>query len=158
MLAILTTESENPDECEPSPVKRHCGEDKLMKLLDDVINPTPQNQQDSVPAREKARTELARWCIGQDSTEKNPLVWWKENSSKYPTLNKLALKYLCIPATSVPSEREFSIAGHVANEKIASLLHETVNTMVFLADNLNIHRLHSNDSILLSSQYRRKML
>ena len=72
MLAILTTDSENPDECEPPPVKRHCGEDKLMKLSGDVINPTPQNQQDSVPACEKARTELA-WYIGEDSTEKNPL-------------------------------------------------------------------------------------
>ena len=135
MLAILTTDPANPDECEPPPVKRHRGEDKLMKLLDDVINPTPQNQQDSVPACEKARTELARY-IGEDSTEKNPLEWWKENSSKYPTLNKLALKYLCIPATSVPSERAFSIAGHVVNEKRASLLPETVNMMVFLADNL----------------------
>ena len=43
----------------------------------------------------------------------------------------------CIPATSVPSERAFSIAGHIVNEKRACLLPETVNMMVFLGEILS---------------------
>jgi len=41
----------------------------------------------------------------------NPLEWWYANKKKYPILSKLAYKYLCITATSVPSERMFSTTG-----------------------------------------------
>ena len=134
MVAIMIAEDgRRPKESEP-PVKRYRGEHKLMELLEDVVNPTLQDQS-TIPATERAKTELSRY-VGEDSTGKNPLQWWSEHSSRYPTLNQLALKYLCIPATSVPSERAFSIAGHIVNEKRACLLPETVNMMVFLAENL----------------------
>ena len=68
-MTIMTTESENSDECEPPPVKRHRGEDKLMNILDDVINAAPHNKQDSSV---KAKAELARY-IGDDCTNTNPL-------------------------------------------------------------------------------------
>jgi len=34
----------------------------------------------------------------------NPLAWWKSNGARYPRLAVLALRYLGIPTTSVPSE------------------------------------------------------
>jgi len=39
----------------------------------------------------------------------HPLKWWKENSHRLPLLSKLAKK---CPATSVPSERAFGLAGY----------------------------------------------
>jgi len=47
--------------------------------------------------------------------DQKPLLWWKQYSSQLPVLSKLAHKYLCIPATSVSSERALSVAGHVIN-------------------------------------------
>ena len=56
-----------------------------------------------------------------------PLQWWKLNAACYPCVSVLARKYLSISATSVPSERAFSLTGHLVNEKRAALLPGTVN-------------------------------
>ena len=45
-------------------------------------------------------------------------------------------KYLAIPATSVPAEHAFGIAGHIVNQTRSYLLAENVNKLVFLAENL----------------------
>jgi hypothetical protein len=41
----------------------------------------------------------------------NPLEWWLQSANRYPTLARLARRFLCIPATSARSERVFSQAG-----------------------------------------------
>ena len=68
--------------------------------------------------------------------KENPLKWWLSNEKYLPHLSLVARKYLCIPATSVPSERAFSTAGCVVNKKRSCLLPENVNKLVFLAENL----------------------
>ena len=72
----------------------------------------------------------------------NPLAWWKSNGARYQKLAALALKYLGIPATSVPSERIFSKAGEIVNRRRASLKPWTVDMLVFLSKNLKV--LHEN--------------
>ena len=48
----------------------------------------------------------------------------------------MAKKYLGIVATSVPSERLFSMAGNVVTAKRCALEPENVEKLVFLHDNL----------------------
>ena len=43
--------------------------------------------------------------------------------------------YLCIPATSAPSERIFSTANQIVTKKRSNLLPEHVNMFIFLHDN-----------------------
>ena len=62
----------------------------------------------------------------------NPLMWWKRKSSPYPNLSILAKRYLCIPSTSVPSERVFSTAGDIVTARRSQLDPEHVDTLVFL--------------------------
>lgn len=62
----------------------------------------------------------------------NPLLWWKSRELLYPTLSVLAKKYLCIVATSVPSERIFSKAGQIITERRNRLKSKYVNKLVFL--------------------------
>lgn len=73
--------------------------------------------------------------ISKDSC---PLEWWKRNAYRYPELCKFARSYLCIPATSTPSERVFSTAGNIVSAKRSCLLPENVNKLVFLAQNKNV--------------------
>ena len=60
------------------------------------------------------------------SLRDKPLQWWKLNKHIMPNLAKLAQKYLGIVATSVPSERLFSVAGNTVGTKRAALLPENL--------------------------------
>ena len=50
-----------------------------------------------------------------------PLEWWGKNEERFPFLSQVALRVLCTPAMSVPSERVFSSAGLIVN-KLQSML------------------------------------
>ena len=65
----------------------------------------------------------------------NPLDWWRNKCEKYPYLSLLARKYLCIPATSVPSERVFSTAGDIVTAQRSQLKSEHVDMLIFLKKN-----------------------
>ena len=67
---------------------------------------------------------------------KNPLEWWKENETRFPNLSKIAKKYLCVPGSSVPSERLFSKAGQLVSERRNRLKSENIDKMLFLNHNL----------------------
>ena len=113
----------------PTPKKKK--QSKFMSLLEDVWEPEVRANPE-----ERAKKEVQKYiCIDSDPDQK-PLLWWKQYSSQFPVLSKLAHKYLCVPATSVSSERAFSTAGHVINAKRSCLLPEHVNMLVFLAQNL----------------------
>ena len=55
----------------------------------------------------------------------------------FPHLALLAKKYLCIPSSSVPCERIFSVTGHLVSRRRAALSAENVNMLVFLNQNIN---------------------
>lgn len=62
------------------------------------------------------------------------LEWWKHYSQGI-RLQELAKKYLSIPETSTPSERAFSSAGVIYNERRASLDCGTVEKLIFIREN-----------------------
>jgi hypothetical protein len=68
----------------------------------------------------------------ESNNANNPLLWWKTHASQFPQLAKLARRVLCVPATSAPSERIFSIAGLIARQKRNRLAPETVALLVHL--------------------------
>lgn len=69
-------------------------------------------------------------------SEANPLDWWRKHHVHFPTLSKVAKKYLCIPATISPSERVFSSGGNIVACLRSCLKPEKVNMLVFLSKNL----------------------
>ena len=65
----------------------------------------------------------------------NPLEWWKVNAYAYPILASLAKAYLCIPATSVPSERVFSMEADIVCAQRSPITPEHIDMLVFLKKN-----------------------
>lgn len=67
--------------------------------------------------------------------DSDPTEWWKVNEGRFPRLASLARQYLCIPGTSVPSERVFSVAGLTVNRLRTRLTPEHVDMLIFLNKN-----------------------
>ncbi|XP_007888700.1 E3 SUMO-protein ligase ZBED1 [Callorhinchus milii] len=70
------------------------------------------------------------------SLESCPLQWWKATQSCLPLLAKLAKKYLCISATSVPSESAFSSTSYALTDYQNSVKPKHMDQLVFLSENL----------------------
>jgi hypothetical protein len=71
------------------------------------------------------------------SSKLNVLEWWKTQSSVLPLLSAIARKYLCIPASSAPSERLFSSSGNVVTKLRSSLDPKNVDMIVYLHENMS---------------------
>ena len=101
---------------------------KLFQI--DISN----NSQDTLS--EKVTRELNRYMAEpQEGPDTDPLEWWKFRQSSYPLLTKTFKHYFNIPATSVPSERAFSLCSNVITKKRTRLLPQNVNIITFLHDN-----------------------
>jgi hypothetical protein len=83
---------------------------------------------------EKSLAEEYEMFLREPAVKGNadPLEWWKRNAGCYKKLAPVAKFFLCIPGTSVPSERVFSDTGNIVTKKRASLDSDTVNQLVFL--------------------------
>lgn len=132
-LAVLGTKGEE-DVSSQSPAKRSKG---LGAILTGFASESfcPETLLSPLDRVEKEiATYLEHQCIDADA---DPLAWWKAEHARLPTLAEAARKYLCICATSVPSERVISRGGYIANDYQSHLLPEEINRMVFLARNLS---------------------
>ena len=86
------------------------------------------------------RKEVSRYkelqFTRKEKEELNILKWWKDNKNTYPSLFKAAKSMLHIPATSVPAERIFLLAGHIVRLRRSRLFPINVNQFIFLSKNL----------------------
>ena len=62
----------------------------------------------------------------------DPLVFWKNNSYKYPYLSILARRYLAIPATSTSIKSIFLISSNIITKPRNRLSPETVRILLLL--------------------------
>ncbi|KAK0133125.1 Zinc finger BED domain-containing protein 1 [Merluccius polli] len=84
-------------------------------------------------ASNSAETEVKNF-LGDNPAplDVNHVNWWKANTERFPRVAKLARQYLCIPGTSVPSERVFSAAGLRVNRLRTQLTPDHVDMLIFL--------------------------
>jgi len=68
--------------------------------------------------------------------QQDPLKWWSDRKLLYPRLYEMVKRRLCVPATSVPSERVFSKAGMVLNNKRTRLTTDKVEKIIFIQSNM----------------------
>lgn len=65
----------------------------------------------------------------------SPVTWWWDMKDTLPMLSELASRYLCVQASSTPSERTFSTAGDIISQERACLSPEKADMLIFLKKN-----------------------
>ena len=114
-VSDFVKENEQP-EAEP-PAKKQ----RISKCYKEV--PTPQTSEiDRYAAHAFALHDL----------EQDILDFWRSYEREFPNLAKLAKRTLAIMPTSAPSERVFSLAGHVASSRRTSLKSGSVDDILLL--------------------------
>lgn len=92
-----------------------------------------QKQSDTRLTHNNSRGELNQYLHRNViKLNEDPLVEWENTKVIYPKLYKLAMKYLLIPATSVPSERLFSKAGETVSKTRNRLTGKNLSKLLFL--------------------------
>ena len=78
-----------------------------MSILEDVIKSPGDNgftsSSNPVETMTKIKEEMTNYLCLELHSE-NPLQWWHDHKRHFPCLSLMEKKYLCIPATSIPSE------------------------------------------------------
>ena len=59
-------------------------------------------------------------------------LYWCQHEPVLPQLSKFVKRFCCIPATSVPSEAAFSVAGHIQRKSRASLSSTALRYLMIL--------------------------
>jgi hypothetical protein len=86
-------------------------------------------------ATERAKKELGFYCQLSASEDTDILRWWKLHQSELPLLANLARKIFTVNASSVASERLFSLAGSIVTKKRNNLKPRMVDMLAFIAFN-----------------------
>ena len=67
----------------------------------------------------------------------NSFSWWNDNQCRFTCLPKLAKRYLSAPPTSASSERLFSRANDIYDDKRNRLAPEKAETLLFIKNNFS---------------------
>lgn len=138
----------------------------LAKMLTDIRNEetiADRNLNDQIPKYTTKKAKLAESLFNEfmdnsDSSEDgnsvgeeidrylnekirglpiNVLEYWNQSSS-YPTLKTLARRILCVPASSAPIERIFSLAERIFCDRRTHINSKHLDELIFMHKNQNI--------------------
>ena len=70
--------------------------------------------------------------------KEDPYHWWSKNQKRFPHLAKIAQKYLSAPPSSVASERLFSGAGDVYDDKRNKLAPQKAEMLLLIKNNFKM--------------------
>ena len=131
----------------------------------------PNDQVNTATANMLCENEMYQLLLGNDfkmkmqNIEKKyncPLSWWKLSDHRFKNLERLAVKYLAIPAMSSPSERIWSRAARVLTVKRNRMSEEVTSAMMYCRENRELlhkyyaeiarERMHCDDHHLIEKQ------
>jgi len=88
----------------------------------------------------RAVSEWDHWMVTSPALamKDDAFAWWKSHEQDFPTIAQIARMYLCIPASSVPSERVFSAAGNILSAKRCNMSPQLLRDSVLCYENRHL--------------------
>ena len=133
---LNTSDSSSSSEREnegPTAKRLKSNHEPALDWLDDIVQPTTAPAEYDMQS--KSELEFMHYIAEPDSKE-DALNWWRTMEPVFPLLSRVAKQYLCITASSVPSERIFSTADNLIKNRRASLSPENVDMLLFMHKNI----------------------
>lgn len=103
--------------------ERRRGDEKLSEFMDSSSD--EEEEKDEVTAYTNMKSNRVE-------NESELLKWWRQHQNTFPKLARVATFVHSIPASSAPSERAFSMAGHVLQKRRSSLKSSALDDVLFL--------------------------
>lgn len=101
---------------------------KLGSIFDEILEESaPGPESTTTNVRVEVQTYFSEPTIPRSD---NPLLYWKINQPRLPSLAVTANKYLCAPSTSVESGRLFSTASIINDERRSRLTAEKAEMLI----------------------------
>lgn len=135
-IEIISEAEAGPSQEPATKKQKKDGTDSDMQLLlGEIYAAGPSSNQEDPSCT--STEELSLYMNSTNCAQNADIpAWWQQNSILYPRLSKLAKKYLCVPASSVPSERMFSAAGRLVSKCRNRLGAKNVDSILFLNKNI----------------------
>ena len=123
---------------EAGDLSRELRKSAMEDLLDEMFQTDVPTQDDNADVLTTIKREVDLYMAQlPTSLSSDPLVWWRDNATRFPYVATLARIYLGVPATSVPSERVFSTAGDIVTAQRSRLAGDHIDQLIFLKKNLD---------------------
>lgn len=130
-----TIESEQHEEPASKRPHRDQPGTSLDRVFSEIAGEGSSISESSAPKAATIQLEAYLGEITVPRSEK-PLKYWAVHKVRFPTLAKMAQKYLSAPCSSVESERLFSLASNVLTDSRNRLMVEHAEMLLFLKKNL----------------------
>nr|XP_055074907.1 E3 SUMO-protein ligase ZBED1-like isoform X2 [Misgurnus anguillicaudatus] len=128
-------EVEEEDENQQPPSK-HPRKSPLEELFADEDAEKMSSHRRTMSIQDKAEKEIQMYKETPPTfTSDDPAAWWWNQRMTYPLMSNTAFSYLCVQASSTPSERVFSTAGDTICAERSRILPEKADMLIFLNKN-----------------------
>ena len=135
---ISVRQGDEEEEDDYTPAVKQRKRTALAELFEEEDRELQSLQQEQLPEsmaqRVHQEVQLYRSLPSIPSTS-NATLWWWDKRDTLPLLSGLAESYLCVQASSTPSERVFSTAGDTISPERSRILPEKADMLIFLHKN-----------------------
>ncbi|XDV29215.1 hypothetical protein PO909_032358 [Leuciscus waleckii] len=118
------------------PPKKHPRKSPLEELFADEDAEKRSSQRRAMSIQDHAEKEMQMYRETPPTfTSDDPAAWWWNQRMTYPLMSNMAFSYLCVQASSTPSERVFSTAGDTICAERSRIQPEKADMLIFLNKN-----------------------
>ncbi|XP_056450354.1 zinc finger BED domain-containing protein 4-like [Gadus chalcogrammus] len=140
--SVADGEVTNREGAAPRPMRTEAeSAPSLTNMFDEIVQENDPDPRQTSATAQQLDCYLSEALIPRSD---DPLTYWRTNRGRFPELARMARRYLAAPCTSTDSERLFSAASNVLNERRNRLTCDTAEKLLFVKKNMPLFLKEAN--------------